>query len=193
MPYTSLSYAKLQEVTSRLQETFHKESHYYTPPFYDVLCDKCGDNSLGVNNMQATYLRYVEDKKPKVFGLFWKVAPDPERIAEIACITRLVADLKKDKTKPETPERIQTHTIMLGAGICRQQISHASYAGTALGYYVLPYLPTTMSGWFSRENATASHQTLVDLLDINEENKLDDLSIFTCCTAYQNHLNQSVD
>ena len=177
MPYMPLSYEELHRATAEVEQIFNDFSRRYCPPTYELLRERCSE-------MERTYRQHVGKKG----NLFWALSPDLVRLEEITCITRLIESLPKT-IPPASPERNSAQNIILGALFYRRLSIKASYED-ALGGKVLSYAPSFVRGLFSREHASALYQTIEDVLELNAEKTLDDLSVATCCRAYLLYLRE---
>ena len=175
MPYVPPEYKDLHDATSELQEAFNKNSGRYFPPTNELLCDRG-------SNMERSYRRHILEKGNLLFAL----SPDDDRLDEIGCITRLIVGLADARDKDSTLK------IILGALFTRRTIFKAGYTETLVGK-LLAQLPQALTGWFSREMASAMYQTIAEVLGITPEKIIDDLTIFTCCRAYYKYLSDLVD
>ena len=177
MPYVPPSYEELHQATFELEQTFNEFSNRYFPPTYELLRERCGQ-------IEQIYRQHVGRKTNRI----WALSPDPLRLEEITCITRLVDSLPKT-FPPGSPQRNPAQNIILGALLYRRLSIKASYDDT-LGGKVLSYVPSFVRSFFSRENASALYQTIEEVLELKADKALDDLCVSTCCRAYLNYLRE---
>lgn len=190
MPYSPPTHKQLHRATLELGKLFKKTLGHYIPPSYEDLVQK-------VSHMRETYTVRVREKPEPLLSSMASYVPvvgadlaklakhkaSPKHLREIDCIYHLLRNLPE--TEPSSQEHIQVHNILLGGIIYRHQAITAQYNNTYPGWF------QTQLGW-TVEN-TAMFRTLIDMLEINENNKLDALSITTYCTAYLNFLRTKGD
>lgn len=167
MPFVEPSYEALHLETTRLQETYNRFARRYTPPEFEVLCSKS-------KILDELYRQHVRAKNNLLFGL----APDATYIEKIDCIREL--EKRFPRTEPETPERHQAHSALLGALLYLRHTIEEYYSG--------PYNSALSYVGFTSVLSSALYQTLNEVLRLTDLNKLDDLTIATCCKAYRSHL-----
>ena len=168
MPYNPPSYEELHSATADLETTFNRCAGRYFPPVFAVLCEKG-------SNMEQAYRGHVFAKK----NLFFSLSPDEERLQEIGCITRLIIGLK------DASDQNLAHNIMLGALFSRRILFKKIYETSIVGRALATLY---VSDWFSRERASAMYQTIAEVLGITIDQKIDELTVFTCCSAYHKYL-----
>ncbi len=153
----------LQDVSDNLQYYLNKELGRYQSKPYEVLVD-------ATLKLEA---HYRDNVKKKTYFLTPHV-PDEARLKEIACITFLVLHLPK--TDPNTFKRFKVHNIVLGALFYRRMARENTYQRSLL--YTL-----TLGGW--TEKASALYLSIESILGLDDKNKIDPLTVFTCCSAYK--------
>lgn len=158
MSYDWPEYKPLQDATDNLQQLFSDLSDRYTTPSYAELREK-------VLSLAKLYKDEVEKTKGKT--------PEAHRLDQIACITQLAAELPAP-SKDQTTDW-GSRFILLGALFYRLKRIDNSYG--------------SLYGFFGKsKNSSALNNCIEAICVINDENRLDDLTLFHSCTAYREYL-----
>jgi hypothetical protein len=202
MPYTPPPYKKLKEATHELQRTFGKFAKRFSNPTYAELCDL-------ISRLEKEYREKVLQKKGWVF--FSKPKPDQTRLDQIALIVQLSGRVQEGVSRRcEEARRTEKNPIVLNE-IIEAQFAEAS--DILLGAILYRYLRLVKEyegagscyGLVTDASNCALKNAIDDLLKINiagassfsatassvPMNTLDSLTIFTCCNAFQNYLNEN--
>ncbi|QRN04316.1 hypothetical protein GH742_10735 [Legionella sp. MW5194] len=174
------SYGIMQKATQKLIGSFNDLAKRYKPGSYQALLKVVKDELKG---KYEENVKKKPQKKPRgLFSFtyftnpatyFTNTTPDELRLNQIACITQLVTTLPEGKEEQET----------------------ANYFGILLGSIIYRYLRLEMvyqglSAMVSDSENCALKTTLAEVLKLNTDNALDELTVFECCSAYQRFLKQ---
>lgn len=177
MPYVPPPYEVLRVSTSTLIREFNRAAKRYQPPpyaqLYEQICGMADSYKQRVAEKSVSLLEWLIGKKPE---------PDSMRIEIIDRIYYLARHLPTSVAEGSA-EQIQQHNILLGALFYPYLLIDASYNE--------PYTARFFSyvGLINVDK-TALYSTIKDMLNISDENKLDELSIATRCSAYLDYLRE---
>ena len=166
MAYIPPSYEELHLATAALLRVSNKTYGRYRAPEFSELRATSLD-------MKETYLELVAAKSYLRMG----AKPGLPRLEEINCIRHLIERLPE--TLPGSRERNQVHNTLLGALFYRRMAIGSSYSGSWASFF-----------GFNSENSSALYLAIQKVLNIKPDNLPDDLTVYTCCRAYYDHVDR---
>lgn len=154
-------YHELKDYTSKLRGHFNENARRYVSPSLDFLIERC---STLANDYRCSY--YFKDSKNEV------------RLNQIACISTLCANLVADLAIESNPKkRDEARDVILGAIYYRYYRLFEEYRPAGLTW-----------GWYSAKNYCALFGCLDAILNLQDTNVMDELSVHTYLNAYLQHM-----